>query len=159
MTMTNNVNDLERLQDVLDAHGADIARWPKAEAAKLARLTETVPAARALFNEARALDRALAAAPAARPDRLARLTGRIAAQAAANPAPSLSPPRPAVVRHSAPLRHWPAVAAMAASLLLGVYAGFNDWSAGWVPASLQEVAWSAPTATDAVDDGQEGDVL
>lgn len=57
---------LDRFRHLLDAHGADPARWPAQERAAALALVEAEPAARALLDEARALDVALDALPTPR---------------------------------------------------------------------------------------------
>ena len=61
----------EALADLLDRHGSDPERWPKAQRAPALALVQTNAAAQRLFAEAQALDAALDALPApAMPSRL-----------------------------------------------------------------------------------------
>lgn len=57
---------LDRFGHLLDVHGADPGRWPAQEREAALALVEAEPAARALLDEARALDAALDALPAPR---------------------------------------------------------------------------------------------
>jgi hypothetical protein len=69
----------ERLEQLLDAYGAAPERWPSAERAAAEHLIARSPAARACWDEAAALDRALDALPAEQPD--PRLAARVLAAA------------------------------------------------------------------------------
>ncbi len=71
---------LERLFAVIDAHGADPARWPEAERNGLELLARSPQAAGALA-EARALDAVLAKAPMPAAAELDHLKARILASA------------------------------------------------------------------------------
>lgn len=124
--------ELDRLERMLEAFGADKARWPadrRAGAeALLARQDASGAAARRLLAEARGLDRLLAASPA--PADLTALADRIAATAGAlPPAPAEIITLPAARRsdvRSKPsygARSWTAAAVLAASLLVGVVVG------------------------------------
>lgn len=121
---------------MLDTLGGDAARWPadrRAAAAELLqRLDATGTAARQSLAEARALDRALAAAPALDSKRISALASRIAVEAKKTAAtsnvvtlePAKRSPRVAVpsVRPSIS-RGWMTAAMLAASLLIGVVIG------------------------------------
>jgi hypothetical protein len=50
----------EQFQHLLDAYGADVARWPAQQRADAERLLATDPAARALWERARQLDARIA---------------------------------------------------------------------------------------------------
>ncbi len=159
--MANDMMTLERLQHLLDVHGANVARWPADEARALPTFAATSPTARAMLAEARAFDEVLKRAPNTPANRIGSLTDKIvagatlASQSPAAPARAVAQPPP---KRAMQRSRWPAIAAMAASLLIGVYAGFN----GWAPQALQEVAWlSADQAVStAVEDfSQYGDIL
>ena len=154
--MTGPVANLtiERFESLLDAYGGDLARWPAPLAAAAAALVGQSSEARARLAEAVALDRLLAKTSAPGPDRLSQLADRIVARAAAEGPPrasSAAVPRPvegariislprqlaksglprrteavrtSMARSSAP--PWRSVAALAASLLLGVAIGLTD---------------------------------
>lgn len=160
--MANEPMTLERLQHLLDVYGANVARWPGDEARGLRALTATSPAARVMLAEAQAFDDILKLAPGAPANRLGGLTDSIVANAsAASQSPLAAPSRPVArptANRAAYRAKWPAIAAMAASLLIGVYAGFN----GWAPQALQQVSWlSADQAASvsADDFSQYGDIL
>lgn len=95
----------ERLKQILEAYGADPARWPADEREAAARLVR----AERERDEARALDRALDAwaVPAMRLDPL-RLTAR-----------ATQPRRPRI--HVA----WPNLAGLAAAAVIGFVVGFS----------------------------------
>jgi hypothetical protein len=154
--MTNNMMTLDRLQTLLDTHGAKVARWPESDQRALEALLAASAEARAMVAEAAALDRVLDAAPAGRTSRLVTLTDRIVAEARAGAVAAI--PRKALPPPVSKRPRWPAVAAMAASLLIGVYGGFN----GWAPQALQQVAGLSAeqgTTIAAEDDSQDGDIL
>jgi hypothetical protein len=143
MTDPLSPQDHDRLAAVLDAYGADPARWPAADRARFAQAIAGAPPAG--MGEARALDALLSAA--ASPEPPAGAMDRLMARAAAPPAavsgePLRMSPRPA--RPQAPrLKLAPVWTALAASLLLGFWAG----SAGLVDGVLLDAApegdWSA----------------
>lgn len=65
--MSKNISrekDLARLDEVLSIYGADAARWPAGERDALATIARDDAAAARLVNEAAALDKLLAFAPA-----------------------------------------------------------------------------------------------
>ncbi len=160
--MANDPMTLERFQHLLDAHGASVARWPVADARDVSALASVSPEARVMLAEAAALDRVLVAAPGPGHRSLRPLTDQIVAGAtfssrSIGPAPSVTALQPVAKRPIGRLR-WPAIAAMAASLLIGVYGGLN----GWAPQALQQVAWmSADQGSNATadDESQYGDIL
>jgi hypothetical protein len=140
--MTRHPTPLERFRNRLDAFGADLDRWPDADRREAADLIAREPAARALHREARALDRALAAAPLVPPSEHARIAGAIMA-ALSRPTPAAQPepvsariiplpPRHRVEPHrsgaSSPPRRqlWQVAASLAASLVMGVLIGLVD---------------------------------
>ncbi len=162
MTMANETMTLERLQHLLDVHGANVVRWPGDEARALRTLTAASPAARAMLAEAQAFDDVLKLATGAPTIRLASLTDRIVASATLGSQLSVAAPSRPVARptanRAAHRAKWPAIAAMAASLLIGVYAGFN----GWAPQGLQQVSWLSDdqaASVSADDFSQYGDIL
>lgn len=169
---TYNKRDLARLQAVLDAHGANPARWPAAEAAGLMAFAKFDSEGIRMLASARALDRVLAAAPGAPGGGVDALADRILAKAAvtkpaAAPAEIVALPvrqrggmSPAAGH---PLRLWKVVGAMAAALVIGLYVGGSDFVA---PAfqqvaglSQDEIETAAPAVQQAVDEPQEGELL
>jgi hypothetical protein len=155
MRMANDIMTLDRLRQLLDLHGAAFARWPVSEAEASTALMASNPTARALVAEAAAFDRVLAAAPSGRSDHLAKLTDTITGAAAR---PQFEPVATRAPRSSMGRKRWAALAAMAASLLIGIYGGLN----GWTPQGLQQIAeLSADPASGATaeEDAQYGDFL
>lgn len=112
--------DIKRFEALADAYGGEIARWPEAERAEALTLVERNPAARALLEDAAALDAALRSAAVTPPP--TGLSDKIIADGAGAGAASAPQPR------------W---AAMAAALTLAIGLG-----AGWF-------AGTDPGATDA----------
>ena len=93
----------ERFQAIVEAYGADPARWPEAERdAALGYAGQTGEAARAVLAEARALDAGLAVHAAPLPDAAAfarALKGAGAALTPAGPRPRRrTPPAPQRLR-------------------------------------------------------------
>jgi hypothetical protein len=71
---------LEAYRDLLDLHGADFARWPVAVRREAAALADADPTARRLLDDARHLERLVAAVAAPQPVDAAfvgRVLGRI----------------------------------------------------------------------------------
>lgn len=119
---------LELLDHVLAAYGSDRTRWPASSRLELAELIAHSDGARAMLAEAEALDRLLDMAPAVASARVAALSDRIAAQALRGPrivsakeimAPPAARPAPVWRRHAA------GISALAASLMIGLFAGQN----------------------------------
>jgi len=70
--------EIARFRRLLDAHGADIARWPQAERAAACRLLATSPEARRLQGDAANLDRILEGARGGvAPESVARVVGKV----------------------------------------------------------------------------------
>lgn len=168
MTMADKDNGLARLRAVLDLHGAEPRRWPKADIEPLGALVRSDPRAREMLDEERAFERVLAIAPAVAPGpaRVAALTGRIL-QASKAPSP-VALARPASVRAGGARRgmmtaYLSAATALAASLIVGFYVGVSDVAS---PA-LQQVAnlaagdYSAPNqgTSGLPEEAQEDDTL
>lgn len=124
-TMTNRLTkDLERLDGVLETFGADRLRWPADVRRELATLMASSEEAKRRMREAEAFDRLLDTAPQLSGDRIAALTDRIMAGAARTPRMAVSNTiqKPAT---RAPVwrRHAGGMAALAASLMIGILAG------------------------------------
>ncbi|MDA0239871.1 MAG: hypothetical protein O3A84_07565 [Proteobacteria bacterium] len=60
---TGNSFNLKRLQDLLDARGADIASWPGADRSWVERLTEQEPMASVILERAKRLNEIIGQAP------------------------------------------------------------------------------------------------
>ena len=134
--------DRDRLAALLAVYGADPARWPAADRERLGhRVTE----AAAGLDEARTIDALLAeaASPEAPPGAVSRLMDRLPPQAPSAMVVPLTPPARALNRPAGRRPSAPAWMALAASLLLGFWAG----SAGLVDGVLLDAApdgdWSA----------------
>ena len=149
---------LDELQALLDTWGGDFGRWPPAARSRLPGL-EVLPGARALIDEARALDRVLATAADAcvrvAPPAAAALADRIMAAHPAGgevvPFPSRSTPSPAPPRTSRSEQNWPAAGLIAASLLVGVFIG-GSINVGLVLQEIAEVAGLAVVSDPSLGD-------
>lgn len=147
---------LERLFAVIDAHGADPARWPEAERNGLELLARSPQAAGALA-EARALDAALAKAPMPAAAELDHLKARILASADGRNKLVQRPIMPGSVTSLSDRRKpmatphlraaWPAAAALAASLLVGAFFGASEMGQ---PAVESLIASSGYDTSDAL---------
>lgn len=106
------VMDLARLQQILEAYGADPRRWPAAERAAAEALVAGSADAAAMREDAVALDMLmdLSAAPSPSPELMARI---LAGREPAGLLPALWPFGPI----------WQPVSAMAAAMVLGVAIG------------------------------------
>jgi hypothetical protein len=155
--MTRNGSDREPdLRALLDAYGADRARWPAADRARADAVVAAEPQAERLLTETKALDALLAHAPVPSPERRAALGDRIVALAGAE-RPAAAPPSGVVVPWPGTSRRravppvprvrtpaWQAAAVLAASLALGFFVGALDLA----PESVDRLA-QAVTLDDA----------
>ncbi len=126
---------LERLLAVIDAHGADPARWPQTERSGLEDLMRS-PGAAGAIAEARALDAVLAKSPMPDAVELDHLKARILASADGRNKLVQRPTMPGTVTNLSDRRKplatprlraaWPAAAALAASLLAGAFFGASE---------------------------------
>jgi hypothetical protein len=129
--MTTNRNQrLADLQSALDAFGADRTRWPAHVRHGLSAFVSGDAEAQRLVNEAAAFDRLLDAAPTLSADRLDALAHRISALAERQPHVIHSREKMGVENNAphgglgfARRERAFAGAALAASLLLGIFAG------------------------------------
>ena len=138
---------IDQFEAMLEAYGADRRRWPADRLAGAERLLGENADARRVFEEARALDRVLAMAPApsrtaetALADRIARAVGAGQGQPRVNAKDAPARPSAEVIDFAArrhkqaasvavgPTRLHKAAAALAASLMLGIMFGASDWS-------------------------------
>lgn len=114
---------IAQLANLLEIYGADRTRWPAADRLQLAALIASHAPAQAALAEAAALDRVLDTAPRVSLERERALARRIVAAASPHThvldvvalKPRLTPARAFLQR--------PAAALLAASLVLGVFAG------------------------------------
>jgi hypothetical protein len=116
----NRREELDALENLLLRAGADRTRWPAPERLRFASLLVSDSEAQRLLREARALDRLLDLAP--RPQRSEEAIARRIAAAASREKFGVRRPAP-FVRSLARDAGWPAAALMAASLVLGAFAG------------------------------------
>ncbi len=141
MKMKDQMRSREReaLQHLLECCGADRTRWPAPERLRFAPLLVEDAEARRMVAEAAALDRLIDLAPLVSERRQAALVDRIVEEAGG--LPRASKPGVAVIRRSngsgnafrralpmtggsARMRtQWPAAMLLAASLVLGIFAG------------------------------------
>lgn len=134
------------LQRMLDIHGGDSTRWSKGAAESFRPLLARDAEAREALAAARALDSVLATAPEVSVARRIALADRIFAEAfaARDDAPRTQgevidlASRRAPVRRVAPAFNprWQVAAVLAASLLLGVFAGIT----GQISSPLDDIA-------------------
>jgi hypothetical protein len=113
--------NMDRFQELLDAYGAEPARWPEAERDAASALLADSGEARARLAEARALDELLdrAGAPAALRFDAAELSARIAE----TPKPRLDPVAGASGAQVS--MGWPSLAGLAAAAVAGFVIGWS----------------------------------
>ena len=149
--------DIREFRALLDIHGAQPGRWPRDKAAAMHALCAMDGRARAMLEEARALDALIEdSAPGANPQLkaaiLAAATG--ADNIAAIPAPAQSwrpaPAAPGAANDNA-ARRWMAGAVLAASLFAGVWIGLSGLAEP-VGEALLGGAQVAGVDNDALDD-------
>jgi len=124
---------LQDLTSLLEVYGADKARWPAADRMRLSAAIASDPRAQKLLAEAEALDRLLDMAPRVSTGRERTLAQQIVAAAAAGQGPSAQRPSTNVIHLSNARKPTPtllrspsrqaAAALLAASLVLGIFAG------------------------------------
>lgn len=135
-------DEIEALERLLDAYGADRKRWPAAERLRFAPLVASNAEAQRLMAEAAAFDKLLDMAPCPSAERERAAVDRIVAAAVANP----SRVRPASARTPARNQHgWGAAALLAASLALGIFTGW----AGFFPGAAQDLVTLAEPDAEA----------
>lgn len=167
----NEMDQIEALRVLLESHGADRTRWPAPERLRFAGLISENAEARRLIAEATAFDRLLDLAPEPSSADVERLASRIVAAAdakmpggvklagsagcEADPHASTPP-----LSRGSPLRlpsgggrprrsrpdnlAWPAAALLAASLVMGVFAG----AAGLIDTVVAPMAGSGNANND-----------
>lgn len=133
---------LKLLEQTLEIYGADRTRWPAHVRRDLSGLTGTDSTAQRMVKEAEAFDRLLDLAPLVPDARIAALAGRIAKSASTTPRLAVHTNEAREQRARKPAsnlyRRANAAAglALAASLLLGIFAGGSQSSL----TGVQEVA-------------------
>lgn len=162
---TNRDQRLADLQSALDAFGADRARWPAQVRHGLSVFVAGDAEVQRLVRDAEAFDRLLDAAPMLSAERLDALASRIGALAerqprvahSEQPSARATPVQPA--RFGFPKRDGAfAAAALAASLLLGIFAGQTP-AIDPGGALLIETATSDDNAAQQLASSDETDVL
>lgn len=126
--------DLEAFRRLLDGYGSDRTRWPAPQRLEFAGLLAGNPEAQSLYREAEAFDRLLNLAPRPKSDKAA-LVDRIATAAFAEvpedtPRWQVATLKRAMERPSEPKGFfgrvsWPVTSVLAASLVIGAFAGFS----------------------------------
>lgn len=143
---------LDRFHAMVEAYGGRPEHWPAAERAAALALLAVSAEARALRDEAVALDALLdrASVPAPSPALADRILAQAPVVASARPAPASAARAGPAVRLGRWLRlvlpeaaDWRGAAALAASLLVGIAVGYltppADSAAGWTAAEQQAV--------------------
>ena len=128
MTQANEIQAaMDELAQLLEAYGADQARWPVARRGRVEAVLATEPRAMAMLAEGAAFDRLLDQAVRVSPERAQALALRIVAhsnKSAADVARSAEVVAFKRVKARLPIAVYRATAAsLAASLLLGVFVG------------------------------------
>lgn len=166
--------ELEAFARHLEGYGGREERWPEAARRRFGPLLGADEEARRLLAEARALDRLLDQASVPVPERVIALVDRIAAAAAALPRDEMRPSVACIVDLAEvraargpgrPLLRAPGVrvaAALAASLLIGLYLGTSptvisavDAAAGVVGLAEQGDSADLAMFDDGADSGGE----
>ncbi len=152
----NKPATIDGLTRLLDVFGADRSRWPARERLKYSGFILDHAGARRLVAEAEALDTLLDSAPEPKPANLEAVAARIMAATGTadlrtrNITP-LRPRAPAPHQDNDRLIGWPAAALLAASLVLGVFAGTTDFA----QEPIQSIAALTAPAPDADDDASQ----
>ncbi len=162
MTKTSEHNKaLALLETTLETYGADRTRWPAEVRRELTGIIGVSVEAQRQMMEAAALDRLLDMAPSLPDARRQALADRIVSAAKTTPrmaGPAASRrPVSASIAGNGRRENWKAGMALAASLVLGLYAGSHQS----VMPALQEIASAAgfagdvsPGQTDGSDDNE-----
>ncbi|MCB1522087.1 MAG: hypothetical protein KDJ37_16165 [Hyphomicrobiaceae bacterium] len=176
-------SELDALEAMLGVYGGDRNRWPAAERRRFAPLVAGSKDAQRLVREAVALDSLLDAAPTVGEGRRELLADRI--KAAASRTPQEAPgarlrdpagtlwskragtrvPAPFTVPPVPLTRTFPAAALLAASLVIGMFAGANGWikpfvdQAAVVVASSEDGASSQRFSLEDLVDGSDEELL
>lgn len=152
---------LQELIVLLEVYGADKSRWPAASRLRLSGFLATHPRAKQVYAEAQALDTVLNLAPNVSPERERALAQRILAAAAASGAPGNPPvsnvvPLTGIRKPVQPFRRstarQAAAALLAASLVLGVFAGTSRQLSSTVDVLAEAIGLSADEPEIALTD-------
>ena len=152
MTGRRDQFTLDDLQRLLDAHGADSARWPAELRGDVEALCVSDEKAAALLHDAQALETLLDEAPALVPAPELKAKILAAAMGADNVVAFNAPAHGNTSAGHAPRTRWLA-GLMAASLMIGVWLGQSDLAGPLTEALL------GGTETAAVSDETFADIL
>ncbi len=148
MTSANQTIELSQLQALLEAYGADTKRWPHQYRRAADAMSMSHAEARAMWDEAQALERLLDCAPlrdaAPQADLAARIVASAISQRPARPAPQSLPDNVVPLRRPTPQAStlpvgrgagqrrtgWQTGGVLAASLMLGLLIGGFGLTAG-----------------------------
>ena len=131
--------NIERFEILLDAYGAEPARWPAAERSSAEAFAHATPEAAALVAAARRLDQALDRVPAAAPE-----LDAVAVAAQASAALQRRAPRPRGGGFGFGLA-WPNFAGLGAAMAVGFIVGWTGIVSSLDTASA--IADAAPIST------------
>ncbi len=128
---------LDALDHALEIYGGDAARWPEGTRLRLQPFLAVNSEAQNRMAAARALDLVLGFAPRLSDAQNAALAGRIVAKAARQPrvVTGVAKPQPAPSWYRGLTSQGFAGAALAASLVLGIYAGQSADLGSWTEAT------------------------
>lgn len=148
----NAANEIEALKALLEIYGADRSRWPARDRLKFAEFLSESAEARRLLADAEAFDRLLNMAPEPQAADLGALSDRILAAAGPRSATVTAFPQSSG-RARVPARpktetDWPAAALLAASLILGIFAGVSGYADGVTSGTLEVAASGSESNSD-----------
>lgn len=133
--------NIERFEILLDAYGADPARWPPAERSLAESFARATPKAAALIAAARLLDQELDRVPAAAPD-----LDAVAVAARASAALQRRSLRPRGGGLGFGLA-WPNFAGLGAAIVVGFVVGWTGIVSSLDTASASAITDAAPIST------------
>ncbi|MEQ1718516.1 MAG: hypothetical protein ABL907_21450, partial [Hyphomicrobium sp.] len=144
---------------VLDAYGADRTRWPAQSRRDLSQVLSASSEARRRLADAEAFDKLLDLAPLVPAAKLEALSQRIVAEAARTPRIAVSRSAPVPVRLPQWRRHVSGMAALAASLMIGIFAGQSQTMAPAVGELAAVVGIEDVSAGQQLAQTEEADVV
>lgn len=163
--MPNKTKADQHLQDLvllLEVYGADKNRWPAAERMRLSAAIASDPRAKLALAEAAALDRLLDLAPRVSSGRERALAGRIVAAVSSESKPGNPPPSNVIPLSNArkPVQSFlrrhtrqAAAALLAASLVLGIFAGTSRQLSSTIDVVAEAIGLSGDEPEIALIDG------
>ena len=152
---------LDKLEAALDTYGADRTRWPAPLRLALSGLIAGNPQAQKMLKDAEAFDQLLDKAPQYDGARLAQLSDRIATAAVRQPriVSSQGNPIGRSLWQSLRRHHGLAATALAASLVLGVFAGQTNVFNSTADALLGSSGAGVPKVTRQIAQTDDADSL